>query len=248
MRRAIFSDVHGNLEALRYVLDDVRGQAVDQVVCLGDTFGFKPGQVATDLACLDLVIEHADLSLMGNLEFAAILNDKDEKACEVYRALCENTPENVRRWEYLNTLGLIYTQESDGTMFFHGSPRSPLVDYLGRIGIYNPAGMAYAFRMTHYLGIHGHTHCQDVVRSRLKDASEKKNLTDLDWAFEEFLPNGGSELEWFFEKREDAEPEVKYFIGVGSVGEPRQREQKMGYAIFEETAAGYRLQFRQFEL
>lgn len=247
MRKAILSDVHGNLEALRYVLDDLRGQAVDEVICLGDTFGFKPGRAATDLACLDLVMEHADLTLLGNLELAAILNDKDENAGEVYQALCENTPENVRRWEFLNGLGRIYTQKSDGTMFFHGSPRSPLYGYLGRIGIYNPTAIAYEFRLIHYLGIHGHTHCQEVVRSRRKSPSER-TANDLDRAFEEFLPNGGGELEWFFEKRADAEPKVKYFIGVGSVGEPRQDEQKMGYAIFEETDAGYRLCFRQFEL
>src|SRR5947208_3237800 len=36
---AIISDVHGNLEALRAVLDDAAGQGAGAVYCLGDVVG-----------------------------------------------------------------------------------------------------------------------------------------------------------------------------------------------------------------
>jgi putative phosphoesterase len=39
---ALLSDVHGNLPALRAVLDDLRGRESDAVYCLGDLVGYGP--------------------------------------------------------------------------------------------------------------------------------------------------------------------------------------------------------------
>ncbi len=235
MRKAILSDVHGNLPALRFVLEDLCCQAVDEVIYLGDIFSCEPGMAEYDIRCLDLLMELSDLALLGNRDLAVILNDADQNAefpgtHFLYQKLCENTPENIRRWEFLNGLDRIYTQPENGTMFFHGSPRFPLHGYVGKNDIYDPRAAAYEFRMIHYLGIHGHTHCQDVISSELKEVK----------------PNGVGELEWIFEKF-PAEPPMKYFIGVGSVGDPRGRNAKMGYAIFEENDTFYRMCFRQFE-
>lgn len=36
MRTAIFSDIHGNYEALQVVLDDIEQRVIDRVLCLGD--------------------------------------------------------------------------------------------------------------------------------------------------------------------------------------------------------------------
>jgi 3',5'-cyclic AMP phosphodiesterase CpdA len=47
MRVAVLSDVHGNVEALRAVLADVRAAEVDRVVVCGDlTWGPEPAEVA----------------------------------------------------------------------------------------------------------------------------------------------------------------------------------------------------------
>ena len=39
MKRALISDVHSNLEALRAVLDDIRQQNITEIYCLGDVIG-----------------------------------------------------------------------------------------------------------------------------------------------------------------------------------------------------------------
>ena len=39
MRIAVFSDIHGNLQALNAVLDDMAAQRPDAVYCLGDLVG-----------------------------------------------------------------------------------------------------------------------------------------------------------------------------------------------------------------
>jgi len=37
---AVISDIHSNFEALTAVLDDVKAQAIRQIVCLGDIVGY----------------------------------------------------------------------------------------------------------------------------------------------------------------------------------------------------------------
>lgn len=46
MRLAIISDIHGNLFALEYVLEDIRRQGIEQIVCLGDAIqgGAQPAE------------------------------------------------------------------------------------------------------------------------------------------------------------------------------------------------------------
>ena len=40
MKRAIISDIHGNLEALEAVLADIELQGVSTIYCLGDIVGY----------------------------------------------------------------------------------------------------------------------------------------------------------------------------------------------------------------
>ena len=68
MRLAIFSDIHGNLEALKAVLDKIAKWRVDRVICLGDVVGYG----ADPNACVDVVEDSADVVLAGNHDWAAI--------------------------------------------------------------------------------------------------------------------------------------------------------------------------------
>jgi diadenosine tetraphosphatase ApaH/serine/threonine PP2A family protein phosphatase len=68
MRLAIFSDVHGNLDALQVVLEEIATLQVDRVVCLGDVVGYG----ADPCACVDLVKDVADVVLAGNHDWASI--------------------------------------------------------------------------------------------------------------------------------------------------------------------------------
>ena len=47
MRIAIFSDIHGNLQALESVLADIEAQKPDAIYCLGDLVGYgaNPNEV-----------------------------------------------------------------------------------------------------------------------------------------------------------------------------------------------------------
>jgi len=56
------SHIHGNLEALHAVLDDIDRQQVDAIFCLGDVVGYGPNPCE----CLALVRDRCSLVLLGN--------------------------------------------------------------------------------------------------------------------------------------------------------------------------------------
>jgi len=60
MKIGLISDIHGNLPALKAVLDDM--PTVDTVVCAGDVVGYNPWPAA----CVDRVREVAEITVMGN--------------------------------------------------------------------------------------------------------------------------------------------------------------------------------------
>jgi predicted phosphodiesterase len=60
--RAFISDIHGNIEALCAVLKDIEQHDVEEILCLGDIVGYGPDPEA----CIDLVMEKAKITLMGN--------------------------------------------------------------------------------------------------------------------------------------------------------------------------------------
>ncbi|KEI04043.1 metallophosphoesterase family protein [Clostridium botulinum] len=71
MRIAIFSDIHGNLEALKSVLEDIKSKNVDRVVCLGDLVGYGPFPNEV----IDVVRSQDILTIVGNYDKAVVAND-----------------------------------------------------------------------------------------------------------------------------------------------------------------------------
>src|SRR5690348_16031247 len=69
MRIALVSDIHGNLVAFNAVHDDLAGERIDQIICLGDVaaFGPQPAEVVArlrDLGC-PVVMGVTDTTLLS---------------------------------------------------------------------------------------------------------------------------------------------------------------------------------------
>ena len=68
MKIAVFTDIHGNLEALNAILEDIKQYQIDQIICLGDTIGIGPNPKE----CIDTLIENNVDMTLGNHELYAI--------------------------------------------------------------------------------------------------------------------------------------------------------------------------------
>ncbi len=63
-RIALLADIHGNLEALESILENIKKQDIDEIICLGDSIGIGPNSKE----CIDLLIDNNVKSVLGNYE------------------------------------------------------------------------------------------------------------------------------------------------------------------------------------
>ena len=220
MRRALISDIHGNLEALEVVLDDIKAQKVDEIFCLGDVIGYGPNP----RECIDRVMEHCTMTLLGNHDQGAMFdpdgfNIGAERAIFWTRDQLESPHDranNEKRWEFLGMLPR--THRHDSFLFVHGSPRNPLSEYIFPEDIYNHRKMERLFQLVEKYCFQGHTHVPGVFTESYQFYSPE----EID---HEYTLGDG-----------------KVMINVGSVGQPRDGDPRSCYVILDDgveaSAAG----------
>ena len=216
MKVAIISDLHSNKEALEAVFAHIRASGVEDMICLGDVVGYGPDPEF----CVDLVRGHARWCLMGNHDEALFRDASDfnphaRGAIDYTRARMQprwySSAEKKSRWRWLKSLPL--RVEEDGFLFVHGSPRDPVREYvLSTDGILNPDKLRSIFDAFERVALAGHTHQPGVHDEDLR-----------------FHGIGGADTLTF-----EFEPGRKYFVNVGSTGQPRDGDNRACYAVLED--------------
>ncbi len=211
VRRALISDIHGNLEALEAVLQDIEQRGVDQIFCLGDVIGYGPNP----RECIDLVMENCTVTLLGNHDEGALFDPNGfnvgaEKAIFWTRDQLESPHDrrNERRIDFLSELPR--THRLGPLLFVHGSPRNPLSEYIFPEDIYNHRKMERLFQLVEQYCFQGHTHVPGVF-------TEGYQFYSPDEVENEYALGDG-----------------KVMINVGSVGQPRDGDPRACYAILED--------------
>jgi len=228
VKRAIISDIHGNLEALTAVLKDIDLQRVDAIYCLGDVVGYGPNPCE----CVKLVKKRANMVLLGNHDQGALFdpdgfNVGAERAIRWTRQQLEQHDRIVRNpndhlTDYLGELPRARTE--DDLLFVHGSARRPLDEYVFPEDIYNPLKMEHIFELFKRYCFQGHTHIPGIFTT----APEFISPMVAKAAQEQRL-----EL-----------PDDKAMINVGSVGQPRDGDPRACYAILDDDMS---VRFRRIE-
>jgi diadenosine tetraphosphatase ApaH/serine/threonine PP2A family protein phosphatase len=208
--RAIISDIHANLEAFEAVLAEISRLGIREIYCLGDIIGYGPNP----RECIDLVMQHCQVCILGNHDQAALFDPEGfnagaERAIFWTRAMLESgdAANNERRWEYLGELPRM-RREAD-FLFVHGSARNPLNEYVFPEDIYNQRKMERIFGLVDKYCFQGHTHIPGVFRD--------------DYSFQSPEEIGSS-----FECGEQ-----KILVNVGSVGQPRDGNNKASFVVLD---------------
>ncbi len=253
---ALISDIHGNLEALCKVLEDIDGFPVDEIYCLGDIVGYGPDPEA----CTDIVMERSGMTLMGNHDYALIYGPEgfNPVAADVIRLTHEMMqPESdhgenslpavfgphfrdctagkyalpclvlehskPERWQFIQQLP--ERHEKKNLLFVHASPINPISEYIfpDAFGTsWNPPRIATLLLSVKWLCFCGHTHFPCAISSDL----ECFYPPDCDY-------------------RMSLDPEKKYIINTGSVGQPRDHDNRACYLLFDEKTKS--VQWRRIE-
>lgn len=217
---AVISDIHSNVEALVAVLKDIASRQIRQVICLGDVVGYGPDP----RPCVDLITKHAAVTLMGNHDYAVMyepnqFNMSAETASFWTRADLESEPDAEKRnarWEFLGSLPVKHSVSGEPLgmgelVFVHGSPRRPINEYIFPDDVYNaPNKVQSSLERIGHICFVGHTHVPGVFT----DAPDFYSPDELESVYE-------------------VNPERKAIVNVGSVGQPRDRDNRAGYVVVE---------------
>jgi len=218
--KAFISDIHGNADALEAVLRDIDSQKVDEVLFLGDAVGYGPEPER----CIDLVEKRCTVRLLGNHDYAMLnapvgFNPMAAGAIACLRSRMEpgiySMPWKRHRWRFLGELKLRHMEDDD--LFVHASPRDPVAEYiLPQDPVYDPNKCADIFGRIEHLAFVGHTHIPGVMTPEPRFIQPK----DIDHRWE--VSTG------------------KAVVNLGSVGQPRDRDPRASYVLFDGESVVWR--------
>lgn len=215
---AIISDIHANLEALDAVIEDIRGQNINKIYCLGDIIDYGPDPEA----CVDRA-QGFNVNLMGNHEEAVLniplgFNPVAKRSLLWTRSrlkpglVCSSNKRD--RWSFIQQLPRSY--EVDDILLVHGSPRDPTNEYimkgdtedlLGEI----PEKIREILELVKRYCFVGHSHLPGLI-------------TD------EGVFNTPEEVDGFF----PVAASKKLVVNVGSVGQPRDNNNRACYVTLND--------------
>ena len=220
MRLAIFSDTHGNYDAFEQVIKDIDTSDVDAVISLGDNIGYgpEPDRVIKKIKALNIP------SVEGNHELAL----KDEEYLYWFNPAARKSLIKTRDLLSKASIGYISQFEpfitSYDCRFVHGfPPDSPLI-YMFQVS--EGRKQEVFEEMEEKLCFIGHTHTLEIIAYDGKDIQ-----------YEE-LPEGLSRLD----------PEKKYIINIGSVGQPRDSNNNAKYVIWDSLEDSLDVRFLSYDI
>ena len=205
MITVIISDIHGNLEALNSVFEDIKNINVDRIICLGDIIGYGPNPNE----CLELIKKRNCLTIMGNHE-EIYLGNIDNERCSHIGVISSKWTKNEVDSEYIPYIKSFKRFVSyDDCMYTHTGFINNNYPYLNK-----DIDIVQGFDSEKYnIIFYGHTH--------------RPKITSLE--------NGEVESINVLQNTEiNIKDGVKYFINVGSVGQQRDSITNVSYAILQE--------------
>ncbi len=215
MRYLIFTDIHGNLEALLSLLKFIQNRKIDHYIFLGDLVGYgaNPDEVIRRVTALK------PLSIIrGNHDKAVCDHESIETFNPIAAAAIHWTKQNIKKknLDYLISLKKGPQIINGHFMICHGAPFDE--DHY----IFGEFDAAEAFvHINSPLCFFGHTHFPFVY-------TEKEHVVEGT-----FLSGHSNEIK--------LEEGTRYLINPGSVGQPRDRDNRAACAIFDDSTRKVKL-------
>jgi diadenosine tetraphosphatase ApaH/serine/threonine PP2A family protein phosphatase len=204
VRVAIISDIHGNLEAFKSVLADMETVDVAGVACLGDNVGYGPEPEAV----VNLIRNREIPCVMGNHELVLTKADRLSNMNPMARKSALMTRDLISSdtMDYMRRLKP--SMHFHGALCVHGCPPASITKYL--ILLSREELIAVFRSMADRICFAGHTH----------------ELAFISFDGEEVFRDPLGRAERVFRK------DRQYIVNVGSVGQPRDGDNRAKYVIW----------------
>jgi diadenosine tetraphosphatase ApaH/serine/threonine PP2A family protein phosphatase len=205
MRILVLSDIHANITALEAVLADAK--EFDAVWCLGDILGYGPDPNECVNRIRELPIR---LCMLGNHD-AAVIGKMDLASFNYDARMTVEWMQNILTSENMDFISCLPEKEVfDDVTLVHGSPRNPIWEY---ILDWHTALINFDYFETRFCFV-GHTHLP--ILYQMKEGQSGPSIQMLP-ANHQFKLEG------------------RMIINPGSVGQPRDRDPRAAYAIFDSN-------------
>ena len=221
MKFAIIADIHGNLDAFDVVLADIKEQKCTHYACVGDVVGYG----ARPKECLKIVRDLGMPCVKGNHdEYCSIeqqLDGFNPHAAEAVNWTRQQLDDDERQW----LRDLKYFRMVTSFSMVHATLDGPQ-----RWGyVFNKLDAAASFPyQTTPVCFFGHTH---VPLAFIREASPTGNQV-----------RGGTYSKF------KVDPSKKYFVNVGSVGQPRDNNPKAAYVVYDVDEATIELRRLDYDI
>jgi predicted phosphodiesterase len=223
MRYAIISDIHANAAALARVLDSIRAEGADRILCLGDIVGnhTSPGE------CIEMLMESSALCVAGNHD-------------EGVRGTLGPGLFPAGFWKTVLWTRDRLTSRQMG--FLRGLPRVSVVDgrfllmhgmmhqshrYLVGDGRFRSVAARMMVKGIRF-GLYGHTHLETCLRLTGRT---------MPWRIERLRPDDTA----------DVSAPGWYLINPGTVGHPRTRDIRAKYALLDTQSGLLERRFIEYD-
>jgi diadenosine tetraphosphatase ApaH/serine/threonine PP2A family protein phosphatase len=204
MKTGIFSDVHGNLEALEAVVDALRSRGATRFICCGDVVGYGPDPNR----CIDAIRGIDCDGVAGNHDWAVAgsVPIRDFNSAAASAAFWTQSKLTEPNRSYLEDLPL--TCRKEPLVIVHSSPSAPAAwEYV--LTLREAAAEMESFPVG--VCVVGHSHQPLAV---------------------ERVPGGPARL--VRDDRFEIRPDAKYLVNAGSVGQPRDGDPRACCLLFDE--------------
>lgn len=218
MKIGIFSDIHSNYNAFKVVRAFYEEHPCDEYLCLGDVVGYGPQPDE----CCNAVRDFAKLAILGNHDAAVCGRMNYTYYYEAARMVLDYhasllSPENM---EWLRNMPYMF-KHPEGFTICHGSPIDP--EEFNYVFFIDQATQLLPFydKLDHITFI-GHSHLTKAF-ALTRDAAVDITATNITF-----------------------EDDKKYFVTVGSVGQPRDYDNRACCTIYDtetKTIQYYRIPY-----
>jgi len=216
---AIISDIHANIEALEAVIAEIFSRGIDEVWCLGDIVGYGPNPSE----CVDTVMDHSSLCIMGNHDWALLhepvgFSKLAARSISLTKEMMDpdqgGDGRARKRLDYLATRGK--RTKKHGHMLVHASPAHALTEYVvpWEVGADKQKYREMFQRFDQYCFV-GHSHLPCVITEDLRVTVPEDTV--------EAVKLGKD----------------KAIINVGSVGQPRDGDSRACFTVLDDRTVRF---------
>lgn len=220
MRIAVISDIHGNMEAFRQVLDDIERSRVDGIVCLGDMVGYGPEPEAV----VQQIQTREIPTVMGNHE----LGVANPKILEYFNPLARRSLQLTTQMLSDDSIRFIRNLEAATVLhklrLVHGFPPDSISTYLFQVK--DDKIISTLDILPEPICFVGHTHVIEMISSDGRIVMHKA------------LSRGVIPLN----------TEQRHIINVGSVGQPRDDDNNAKYIIWDNISHEIEVRYIPYDI